>query len=135
MSDKLPTTQELLTKVGDLIDKGTYRKIIGQLNDSTCNGRCYLGLVVEVLVQKGFCEWQEGTRNTVEITPKGEAAGVTDDHMKCLDFRFLGLPNRIKNLTGKQTPIWKLNDDYNTEFKDIHQQVLEHIQTQNDTQP
>jgi hypothetical protein len=51
--------RELLQKVDKLIDSNKYKQIEGDLAAGDC-GRCYLGLVCQALVDKGYYEWGEG---------------------------------------------------------------------------
>ena len=97
---QLSTTQ-LVDKIQELIDSGKYYKIQFDLRNE-CNGRCYLGLVYEALVQLELARWENDL-----------------DHYPLLGdtFRNLGTPGYSVNTLDK---LWKSNDIENRTYQQTH---------------
>jgi hypothetical protein len=53
---------KLISKIEELINSNQYVQIRRRLRDE-CNGRCYLGLVYEALVQLGLNNWTTPCRD------------------------------------------------------------------------
>jgi hypothetical protein len=139
-----PTPKEIVLSTKKLIESQKFNKIEGVLRDAAC-GRCYLGLVTEVFIQEGLCNWKEindanqddvyikdhqvgqaviskDCNYILEITEKGYEAGLVMDNFYGLKFGALNLPTVLQLKPGRRTHISELNDK-ETEYSN-HTQVL-----------
>lgn len=118
--------EETLSEVTKLIESQRYKKIIHRLASANCE-RCYLGLVIQVLVDQGYFRWIEGDTGynlRPGLTEKGLKAGYLSQRGTTLITCVPGFPNFIK-VEGKGiVTASTLNDLYGYSFSQTHELVL-----------
>lgn len=95
--------QQLINKIEELINSNQYVQIRRALRNE-CNGRCYLGLVYEALVNLGLNKW-----------PKYEAQVSNQATYTVLD---LILGSQLVDL------LWDANDVKKQDYLSVHQLML-----------
>jgi len=143
MIPTVPTVKEILQKVDELIKSNKYHQITRRLSNGNC-GRCYLGLVCQVLVDEGYYTWgnhanyilkpvDEGyytwgnhwlteANYILKPTEKGITAGF-DRHSSGRYTPLLDFPRVVND-----TAVWELNDVSKLKFEDIHNLVVDEIE-------
>jgi hypothetical protein len=131
------TIKEVLPEVDKLIKSGKYTKTESALARTGCK-RCYLGLIAQVLVDKGYYEWREfdcggDTKLYLELTPVGAAAGfektdtiVSIDSIDDLPYK-VHYPLSYSYEGEELIPVWKLNDQLKLSFEETHAAVCNEV--------
>jgi hypothetical protein len=125
MIPTVPTVKEILQKVDELIKSNKYHQITRRLSNGNC-GRCYLGLVCQVLVDEGYYTWGNHwlteANYILKPTEKGITAGF-DRHSSGRYTPLLDFPRVVND-----TAVWELNDVSKLKFEDIHNLVVDEIE-------
>lgn len=118
--------EEVLSKITKLIESQKYKKITNRLASANCE-RCYLGLVLQVLVDEGYFRWVEGDTGynlRPGLTEKGLKAGYKNQYGTTLITCIPKFPNFMKVKGRGILSASLLNDHYGYSFSETHKLVL-----------